>query len=219
MISGNSDFSIKDDCLNQIPKNIKKWYGQNVLINDDRFIPIPMGIENKIECYRRGHGVGYTDRMKEKEYFLNKENNIIPHNNIYANFQIKTNIRIREPLYKICKEVNHITWDYPNLSYEMFYNNILNHKMILCPAGNGVDTHRLWEILYCGRVPITIKEGNFKIYELYKNYPIIILDTADELYDEDLIIHKYEDVVSKNYDKQLLYYSTWKNKILENSNI
>lgn len=29
-----------------------------------------------------------------------------------------------------------------------------NYKMILCPRGNGLDTHRLWETLYRGSVPI-----------------------------------------------------------------
>ena len=31
---------------------------------------------------------------------------------------------------------------------------ILSHSMVLCPRGNGSDTHRVWETLYRGVVPV-----------------------------------------------------------------
>lgn len=86
--------------------------------------------------------------------------------------------------------------------------------MVLCPIGNGVDTHRLWETLYCNRVPITIKIGNFKIYDLYKKLPIIILDSLEEILDKQHIITLYKKTINKNYDYSLLDYSYWKEKII-----
>lgn len=35
-----------------------------------------------------------------------------------------------------------------------FLRGIRAHEFVLCPRGNGEDTHRLWETLYMGRIPI-----------------------------------------------------------------
>ena len=65
LITGNSDYAITDDIVKRAPKNIKKWYAQNALTNSDLVTPIPMGIENKLESLRLGHGIGYFERVQE----------------------------------------------------------------------------------------------------------------------------------------------------------
>ena len=51
-ITGNSDYSIDYNIIKNMPSNIKKWYGQNILYNHSNIIPIPMGIENKLDSIR-----------------------------------------------------------------------------------------------------------------------------------------------------------------------
>ena len=75
LITGNSDYAITDDIVKRAPKNIKKWYAQNALTNSDLVTPIPMGIENKLESLRLGHGIGYFERVQEKETLLNNIKN------------------------------------------------------------------------------------------------------------------------------------------------
>lgn len=213
LISGNSDYPITDDYLNLVPKNIIKWYGQNITSNHELFEPIPLGIENKFESQRVGHGVGYFDRVHEKEFLLNRNLEIKPTKKIYANFEISTNYSHRVSVKNLCVESEHIDWETPNLSLQDFFDKILDYEMVVCPAGNGVDTHRLWEVLYSRRVPITIKMGNFKIYELYEKLPIIILDNPLDLYNYELINKKYSEVIDSNYNIELLDYNYWNNKI------
>ena len=81
--------------------------------------------------------------------------------------------------------------------------------MVLCPIGNGVDTHRLWETLYCNRVPITIQIGDYKIYELYKQLPIILLQDIKQLLDKNFLIEEYDKCLSKKWDRSLLNAQTW----------
>jgi hypothetical protein len=217
LISGNSDYAITDNLMSLLPKNVMKWYAQNALSNDSRLIPIPMGVENKLSSERNGHGIGYYDRVELKEKLLNRKLSINPTKKIYSNFQVFTNFNHRNPIKNICVNSTHIDWEEPTLSLEQFFDKILNYEMVVCPAGNGVDTHRLWEVLYSNRIPITIKVGNFKIYELYEELPIIILNSLDELNDVDLINEKLKKINTKNYNLKMIDYSFWKNEIRKNN--
>lgn len=215
LISGNSDYAITDDIINIAPKNIKKWYAQNALVNNPILEPIPIGLENQLPSLREGHGIGYGDRVIEREKIFAAINSKkkIPNKFIYANFNINTNVNHRLPVKDICLSTDFILWQEPNLTINDFFNQILDHKMIVCPAGNGVDTHRLWEVLYCDRVPIIIKLGPYKIYELYKQLPIIILDSIEKLKDYNFLINKYNLIKSNLYNKNLLSNKYWINKI------
>ena len=216
LISGNSDYPIDQFRFNGVPSNVKKWYAENALLNNEILIPIPLGIECLLDCDRFGHGIGYFDRVTEKERLLNRGLNITPSKDIYSNFVIFTNIKHRSEVKDVCIKSEHIDWEEPNLTLTNFFDKILEYKMVVCPSGNGIDTHRLWEVLYSGRVPITIKMGDYKIYELYKNYPIIILDNINELNNFELINEKYEELKKINFNHNLLDCNYWINKIKYN---
>lgn len=218
LITGNSDYPINDKLINDVPLNVKIWFGQNILGHHPKINPIPMGIENKNESVRKGHGVGYYDRVSIKEKLLSKDVIKIPIKEIYSNFNINTNFKHRNMVKQKSIELPFIDWEYPTKSLEEFFDKILDYKIVLCPAGNGIDTHRIWEILYSNRVPLTIKIGNYKIYELYEKLPIIILDSIEDLENFFLIQEKYEIAKTKFNNLYLLDFEYWKNKILENLN-
>ena len=213
LITGNSDYPIDENLIMKIPSNVKKWYGQNVLTNDPRIIPIPIGLENKIESYRLGHGIGYFDRVNEKENLLNRLNTTTPTKKIYANFNVNTNYQYRSIIKNMCIKIDHITWEEPNLKISDFFDGILDYECVVCPIGNGVDTHRLWETLYSKRIPITIKSGDYGIYKLYEKFPIIVLNNVNELMDYELILEKISKIKNTKYDENLLSYDYWSNII------
>jgi hypothetical protein len=214
LISGNSDYPITDEYLKILPNNVIRWFGQNILSNHEIFEPIPLGIENKIDSFRPGHGISYYERVNEKENLLGRNSNLIPTKKIYANFKVDTNYNHRIVVRDICKKSNHIDWEEPNLTLNEFFDKILDYEMVVCPIGNGLDTHRLWEVLYSNRIPITVKVGNFKIYEMYEKFPIILLDNINELGDENILSVKYQKIKEKKFDRTLLDFDFWKNKIL-----
>jgi hypothetical protein len=126
-----------------------------------------------------------------------------------------TNLEHRGYTRKIISDLPYIEWGEPNLSISDFFNKILEYEAVLCPIGNGIDTHRLWEVLYSNRIPITIKVGNFKIYELYEKLPIVILDNYNELKNFDLLRNKINEIKNKKYNMSLLDITYWINKITE----
>jgi hypothetical protein len=127
---------------------------------------------------------------------------------IYANFNKYTNLNVRQNVENICKNEKHITWDNPNKSYNTFITECLDHEMIVCPEGNGPDTHRFWETLYIGRVPIAKKNI---ATEDFIDLPVVWLDSWEELTDENFIIHKFRQTKSKNLNLCLMNY--WENLI------
>jgi hypothetical protein len=214
LITGNSDYPIDEYRFNKKPKNIKKWFAQNALVNDIDLIPIPIGFENKLPALRDGHGIGYYDRAKLKEDLVFRNLEVEPNKKIYANFNVLTNYHYRNMVRDVCIKSNYIDWDEPNLSLEEFFDKILEYEMVVCPIGNGIDTHRLWEVLYSNRIPITIRVGNFKIYELYEKLPIIILDNENDLYNEKLLDNKLNEIKNKQFDKNIINLEFWVSQIL-----
>ena len=83
--------------------------------------------------------------------------------------------------------------------------------MIVCPRGNGVDCHRVWEVLYLDRVPIIKREMAMNYFE---ELPIIYLDNWLELTNMDMIIKKYNKV--KNNSRKMLNFDSWK-KLIQDS--
>ena len=92
LISGNSDYPITDEYLKFVPKNIIKWFGQNILSNNSLFEPIPIGIENKNECFRHGHGIGYYNSSSKKELLIEKKTLPSYSEKIYSNFMIYSTV-------------------------------------------------------------------------------------------------------------------------------
>ena len=215
LITGNSDYPIDESRFHLKPNNVKKWYAQNAIVNDECLIPLPIGLENKLESVRPGHGIGYYDRVLEKEQLLSRSITKQPIKKYYSNFNIETNYLYRSKIKSICENSPHIDWEESNLSLTEFFDKILDYDAIICPIGNGIDTHRLWEVLYSNRIPITIKVGDFKIYELYEKLPIIILDNENQLYDEELLDNKLNEIKHKQFDMSLLDMIYWENLITE----
>lgn len=214
-ISGNSDYPITDEIADRAPKNIIKWYCQNALSHNQMIVPLPIGLENKIVSARDGHGIAYSERVGLKEKLIKQISNIKPkiYDKIYANFNIMTNLDYRSYIKNICINNNHIVWEEPHYELHTYYQKLSEYQMVLCPIGNGVDTHRLWEVLYCGRTPITIKGGNYKIYELYYQLPIILLDNINQLYDYNFLLEQYKTLINKKYNNLLLCSNYWEEKI------
>jgi hypothetical protein len=225
LITANSDVTIDDIICNQIPNNLYKWYAQNGLGSHPKLQIIPEGLQPSFNS--KGGDIGY-DIAVVKEQLLNDLTDVTPTKLVYANFAVGTNPFFRGPIKDICNSTHFIDWDetinfsdyslYNNFeSLNYFYSKILDYQAVVCPIGNGIDTHRVYETLYLNRIPITF---NTPIYEkLYQNYSVILLDNPEELTNENLILSRIESVKNRNFDKNMLYYDYWENLILTDYNI
>ena len=162
IISHNSDHEIDikySHFLNNV--NIKKQYSQNCIISHVKLQPIPIGIENR----------QWFDHMIFHKIRL--DNNIKKDKLIYFFFSLTTHFS-RQECYEKLK--NKLEWN-RSLSKEEYFIELKRHKYAICPRGNGLDTHRIWECLYLNVIPIMLKRDFIGIEHL----PIIYLNDWSEL--------------------------------------
>jgi len=84
-----------------------------------------------------------------------------------------------------------------------YYAMLAEYSYVVCPQGLGTDTHRLWEALYLGAVPIVLKSS---ISALFEDLPVIQLDRWSDFSAESL--HKVRYFVGDG-----LRLSTWVQRI------
>lgn len=201
IITHNSDVNIHNAF--KPPENVVKWHSQNVDVIDDRIESIPIGLEND----------RWFKKVNKKEKMLSKlkEQRKIK-NLVYMNHNIKTNLNERLHPYQLLRDKSWVTADMRvnGEDFDNYIDNIYNHKYVICPRGNGMDTHRFWETLYMGAIPIVKKDINNWFYcdipILYVNdWDEVTLDTLDDMY---IMLSNGE------WDTKKLTFTYWKNKIL-----
>ena len=186
LISGNADTNIDESFIKiaDHPKIIK-WYSQNVSLKHKKLHFIPIGIANK----QWKHG-----NIDEFKNIINI--NFLKPNFIYFNFNINTNISKRLECYNVFKNYIHFL---PEIEAINNIYRLASYKFCICPEGNGLDTHRLWECWYLKVVPIVLKNTFIEILMEKINLPIIIIKKWEDLLTISLDYNNY----NFNYCKYL----------------
>lgn len=196
-----------DADIKNIPKNLVKWYGQNVDYSSNLIVSIPIGLENS---YNFPHL-----RKIHKLFSIRKLDKKIK-NLVYLNFNVMNNPTERQPIYNLLKHEKHVTVEYGRngLNYDNYLLNLYNHNFMICPQGNGLGVHQPWESLYIGTIPIQKKTvNNLEWREL----PFCWVDSWEQIKDVNFLMSEYERITSLKFDVSKLRFSYWKELILSNS--
>ena len=175
LVSHNSDENITEKYLPILdcPKLIV-WHAQNIIIHHKKLHLLPIGIANSM--WPHGNMVALKNTME-----------ILPEKskNFYFFFNCGTNRGERLP----CKEEiekTGLVFERPQANFETYLKHLATFKYAICPPGNGIDSHRIWECLYLGVIPI-VKRSLFT-EKLKEKYPcVILLDSWSDFRQEDLI--------------------------------
>ena len=190
-----------DTNMNLSPPNcVVEWFSQNVDIIHDRVESIPIGLEN--DCWYPEKKVKMIEKLKELRNYKNL---------VYMNHNIATNPAKRTKPYELLKDKSWVTTNMGENGYgfDSYLDNIYNHKFVICPEGNGIDTHRIWECLYMGTIPIVKKNIN---NWFYNEMPILYINEWEEI-NEDLLNGMYELYHNGEWNKEMLTFGYWKDKI------
>jgi hypothetical protein len=136
---------------------------------------------------------------------------------VYMNFRANTHSE-RTIVYDLFKDKEWVTVRQSNSTIDgrkLFLQEIRSSKFVLCPRGNGVDTHRLWETLYMGSIPIVKRHVAL---DEFLDLPICWISEWEEVTKEFLEKEYFRITVKKdwNYDKLKIGY--WKNRITNSVN-
>ena len=92
--------------------------------------------------------------------------------------------------------------------------NLSKHHFNLWPSGNGLDTHRFWETLLLGVVPVVVLNNHTENFKKL-GIPALYLENWKELnsLDEDFLKSFYKSVLSNNSIHQYTNSKFWYEKI------
>jgi hypothetical protein len=91
-----------------------------------------------------------------------------------------------------------------------YLQEIKKSKFVFCPRGNGIDTHRLWETLYVGSIPIVKFDNN--AHHMFLDLPILFVENWDCI-TEEFLFQKYNEFINKKWNMTKLKFEFWENFI------
>lgn len=186
-----------------IPANVIKWYSKNVNVVHPKIESIPIGIENDM----------WFPSLHKKEKIQEKPKQLRLYKNlVYLNHNINTNPPERLKPYQILEGKPWATVDRGNngSEFDRYLENLYTHKFVICPEGNGMDTHRTWECLYLGTIPIEKRNIN---NQFYSDLPILLVDDWEEV-TEEFLEAAFPMFQKQAWNRKKLTFEYWKNKIL-----
>ena len=178
----------------------KKCFSQNLTIYKKNYHFIPIGLENS-KFHNNGDIKDFLNLRKLKSI---KKPRIL--------FGFKNTNPKRVQLKYLFRKLR-IT-DETNGWNSFFYRRILqNYMFVICPEGNGIDTHRMWEALYLRTIPI-IKKNKISNFIKKAKIPVLILNKWSDLskFDEKQL-QKFYFSKKKLFNNSYLFQDYWKKRI------
>jgi len=186
LILHNNDSPFGDDELKyfDIP-NCKRIYAQNVITYDNRVVPLPIGLAN--DCWEWG------DLSIWENVEVKKERN----NFMYFNFEIEGGCRdVKRPDCYESISSQGIEW-LETIPQKDYVEKLSTYQFSVCPEGNGIDTHRLWESLYLKVIPIVDKSAMTEHFS--KWFPMVLVDDW-KTFDVNSVKGTYNNYTWENYN-------------------
>ncbi len=208
LLIGHSD---KDTHLAHIVPYLLKGYKNFWAINAVPFRsilkPLPLGLTNPTSESRIHTIFGATSHLDAAD----SESDFPTYfdGSIYGNFSIDTNIQIRRPLAEFLKKQGSVLIEpkFTECGRIEYLSALRRNSLVVCPEGNGVDTHRLWETLYMGGTPV-ITHSN-QLSRLVEDLPVLILKDWTELKNMGLLEEMWNQLNDKSFNFDKLKASYW----------
>ena len=208
-LSGHSDYEISQNLYEKYKGWNQVWYATNKVANGDTIHALPIGVTNETNESPSHTVFGNQDHLlqalEEPRSFQNW---------CYYNVNDATH-RGRRVVRTALQGNAWITFaknECSNSARIQFLKDLRNHRFTICPRGNGIDTHRMWEALYMGSIPI-VEES--EALSDFKDLPILFVPKL-ELLTFETVQQAWKDMPYKQWNLNLLKFGTWKERILAN---
>ena len=173
LVTGVSDLSPSHDAYTTIVSNpnIRRWIGCNIPFQHPKIIKLPIGV-GEPERINGNHETLHTLHADRPLWADKKDTICIPY-------------------HSGTHETRTLASTLPKLDFVDYMKAIGQHKFVVCQRGNGLDTHRVCEVLLMGSVPVLEHSG---LDDMYEQWPVCIvdsfhsIDTSTFVFDES----KYE---------------------------
>ena len=153
--------------LEAVKPYVKKVHAINCDITHPSIEHIPLGVSDKCEIWKR-EGKNEKDILCYVNFGLYEHTNEIQFMNVkYAR--------------KACRDwfsTTSFATLKNNLSMDEFMNDLSTSKFVVCPPGFGIDTHRFYEAVWMGAIPIVLSSA---LDDMYKKFGALIVDKWEDV--------------------------------------
>jgi len=196
LMSHNSDWGVDEKYRSLLDDDrIVEWYAQNIAFIHPKLKPIPIGIANS----QWPHG-----NFKNIQEVINCNNSKteLVYNNFNCNTSPGNRVHVQQALNK-----NNIPTNLP-VNNATYLQELSRSKFCICPYGSGYDSHRVWEALYLGSIPVVPNGPVFN----YKNLPFLKVDNWNTV-NVNLLEDAYDKIINNDYDLNELNIDYWRAEI------
>jgi hypothetical protein len=179
LITAGSDALADDALAGQVPPNVVRWYSTNATAADARLQGIPIGFPANPRKLAAAAALAIPRTEKALLYVCHTENDLpcyVPRRGLRDRFA-------REAGGAGGWATVEGGADCSAVPPERFYAGLRSHPFTLAPPGAGPDTHRVWEALCLGCVPIILR-GDW--WRWFAELPALVVDSWDEVTPERL---------------------------------
>lgn len=171
LVIGDSDHCPPIDMLERLSDYFRNIYcvNLNVDFSHPKIEPIPLGLESP--RYRNG---GKLSNFRQIPQYEVSERPI----SILVCWNDETNVVSRREARLQIESVENSMHIKRRISGTSCHHLMRKSLFVACPAGNGLDTHRFWESLYLGAIPIVKMSERTKAY---LGWPHLVVDEWSDL--------------------------------------
>ena len=199
LVTSESDFTITPEVARCRPLQVAEWFSANTV--DDSVRPIPLGLGNSY------YGVTLKPSLLAQYAGDGAERSRL----LYVNFRPSTNEAVRGPImhhFQSLAAGDWLTVRTGDIGNEVFARELTSHRFALCPPGNGIDTHRMWEALYGGTIPIVLKNPALREFA---DLPILFVDDYRMVTAPFLEAH-YRRMAEASWNWEKLFIGWWSDR-------
>ena len=160
IITGECDYLITDYVYESFRDKMKTWFATNT--QSQNVHGLPLGI-----CSKTPLDIVWKSMNKPRE-----EKALV-----YMNFSIDTYPQERQMVWDLFKDKSWVTSE-QSISMDIYFDQLRNHRFVLCPRGYALDTFRLWESIYLGAIPIVKYDITHKDW---MDLPILFVNDWNEV--------------------------------------
>ena len=150
LITGESDFVLPYTFFNPelfesilSDDRILKLFASNCAYKHRKIIHLPIGLcGDNLEHFQKIVDEGYVEKTLDEPFFA------------MGTTYTYENISYTQPSRALCQQLFCHEKEFNKLNIDDYVQKMNKCKFVLCPVGHGPDTHRLWESIVLGCIPI-----------------------------------------------------------------
>jgi hypothetical protein len=215
LVVGHSDIATSKSDIRKLKLlGPRKIFGTNLWNYKNYAESIPLGLTNYCTDSPLHLIYGNNDHLRKAS--LEQPINMNFDASIYVNFSVNTNINIRRDVLGVLKRCGNTKYgDFDPTEHGRidYLKSMRRNNFTICPEGNGVDTHRLWETIYMGGIPILLR--NNYLPKVLDQLPVIQLNNWKSILDRRFLESEWHRIQTGSFDLQSIRTSFWLKKFRE----